>query len=257
MPTSTPRPALACLFLCACLVALLPGCVKYKQTLTVQPDGSGKVELVFGMSDPQLALLGPDADPFAGFSVAALAENPQGFVAFSRPRVQDRGGFRVMSFTGYFDDVSDLGFAGGAAGGEGFDAVSYALSDGVLVVRRPLAGQAAAAFRQEGLDLGDEEVRRVLAPSVAGLELEERFVVPGRVRSAGPLAVDGDAASASVNGADDALGRHAELMDAYAGLDRVEVRFEPREPSAAEAAAWARELRDAKAAWAQIVREQG
>ena len=54
-----------------------------------------------------------------------------------------------------------------------------------------------------------------------------------------------------------ALDRHAELMDAYGGLDRVEIRFEPRELPEREADAWARELRDAKAAWARIVREQG
>ena len=250
----SPRLTFLCLLACACLAAFAPGCVKYKQTLTVHPDGSGKVDLVVGMSDPQLALLGPGADPFEGFSVAALAQDAQGFVAFTRPRAEDRDGFRVLTVTGYFEDVGALGLAGG--GGVGFDAASYALEDGLLVVRQPLSGQAAAAFRQQDLDLGKEEVRRVLAPSVAGLELEERYVVPGRVTAAGPLAVEGDAASASVAGAA-VLDRHAELMDAYAGLDRVEVRFEPHAPSERDAAAWARELQDAKAAWAQIVKEQG
>ncbi len=243
-------PALA-LLAAACVLLLLPGCVKYKQTLTVQPDGSGKMDLVMGMSSVRLAELPEGSDPFAALSIESLRDNPQGFVAFTEPRPEDRDGFRVVTVTGYFDDVSQLGFAGGlGAGAEGLDAVAYGLEPGVLTVRRPLFGQAAAAFTQQDMDLSDAELRRVLVPAVAGLELEDAFVLPGRVTEAGPLEVDGRTASAGVRGAA-ALDGYDGLMSRYGGVDTLRIRFEPTAWAAPAKAAWQQELADAKKAWAR------
>lgn len=249
MTISTRRFPLLLALLAACVALLLPGCVKYKQTLTLMPDGSGKMDLVMGMSLAELARLGPEKDPFASLSVAALARNPQGFVAFSEPRAVDRDGYRVVTVTGWFENVNELAFAGGDVGD--LESVGYAFSEGKLVVTRPLAGQAAKAFRDEPVDLGNEELRRVMAPMIAGMELEEAFVVPGPIASAGPLAVDGRRASASTTG-NAVLDGQAEIVGRFAPLERLEVVFRPEAASPAASAAWARELEDAKAAWARL-----
>ena len=243
-------------FAAACVILLLPGCVKYKQTLTVQPDGSGKMDLVMGMSSVRLAELPEGSDPFAALSIETLRENMQGFVAFTEPRAGDHDGFRVVTVTGYFDDVSQLGFAGGlGAGAEGLDAVAYDLKDGVLTVQRPLFGQAAAAFSQQEMDLSDAELRRVLVPAVAGLELEDAFVLPGRVTEAGPLVTDGRTASASVRGAA-ALESYDDLMSRYGGVETLRIRFEPSAWPAASEAAWKQELADARKAWVRLTGER-
>ncbi|BAM02665.1 hypothetical protein [Phycisphaera mikurensis] len=253
MPDSKRRFPSVCLALAACFALLLPGCVKYKQTTTVMADGSGKMELVMGMSLAELARLGPEKDPFAALSVEALAKNPQGFVAFTEPRARDVDGYRVVTVTGYFEDVNQLAFAGGGIGGDQeLESVSYTLAESRLTVQRPLAGQAAAAFRDEPMSLENPELRRVLAPMLEGLELEESFVVPGAVTSAGPLAADGRRATASVAGAE-VLDRHDALLDAFAPLERLEIDFEPQALSPSASEAWARELSDAKTDWARLL----
>lgn len=239
--------------LAACVLLWLPGCVKYKQLLTVEPDGSGRMELVMGMSLARLAQLPAGDDPFAALSIASLANNPQGFVAFSEPRAEDRDGFRVVSVTGYFDNVNDLGFAGGVgADAEGFDIVTYRFEPGRLTVNRPLSGQAAAAFGASPIDLSDPELRRVLAVEMIGLEFVESFAVPGQITDAGPLAVNGREARAGVAG-DAALNRYQEAIAAADQLDRVVIEFEPAEWSPEAQAAWKAELADAKAAWARLL----
>ena len=256
-----PRPTrlLSALGLLAALCAwlLLPGCVKYKQTLTVMPDGSGKVDVVMGMSNAQRTAPGAPADPFAALSVPELARNPQGFVAFTEPRAEDRDGYRIVTVTCYFEDIGELTFGSGMGqGGGAADAVTYDFAEDRLTVRRPLVGQTAAAFRTDPVEIPDGDLRAVLAQGLQGMELSERFVLPGPVTEAGPLAVDGRSAEASVAGAA-ALDRYDELVGTWAGVDQLEIRFEPAAWPAEAEAAWKQELADAKANWARLARGGG
>ena len=100
--------ALACLLT---LSASLTGCVKFKQTTTVMPDGSGKIHLSVGMSDQMLAMAQQQGEnPFDEMSPLKLDEDSKGIVAVTKPEVNEhnigllilRGSYRLV---GALDDV--------------------------------------------------------------------------------------------------------------------------------------------------------
>jgi len=104
------------------LIAGLPGCVKFKQVVTVFPDGSGKMHMSMAINEQMLTMAG-DEDPFADFSIYELADQEAlGWSAFSEPRVYSADGFKTVEFTGYFLDINAVSFGGDAPAGDEADA---------------------------------------------------------------------------------------------------------------------------------------
>ncbi len=237
----------------AVLIALLllPGCVKFRHALTVQPDGSGKVEITFGMADAMLAH--QDDDGFALASMEELlAQEDRGFVAFSSPESWTEDGFTYQRIVGYFEDVNRLVIEGDedAGGGEAVEPTTFEFDgDGTLRISRCLLQQVALEAKDAA---GVEPAERMaLSAMVGGLRIEESVRVPGQIREAGPFAVEGDTARAAIDEAA-LMDEQGAVLTTWRNAGGVTVRFKPRGWGKGEQAAWETELEAAKAAWAAM-----
>lgn len=98
------------LLVLACLLVLsasLTGCVKFKQTTTVMPDGSGKFHLSIGMSDQLVQMMKQQGeDPFSDLDPKNMSEDTKGIVAFTKPEKRAEGGYTYISFSAYFEDIN-------------------------------------------------------------------------------------------------------------------------------------------------------
>ena len=179
MPHLASRPA--ALLLTALLVGL-SGCVKFKQVLTVQPDGSGKMHISMALSEQMLGTAG-DEDPFSGFGVEELAaQEASGWIAFTQPRVYSADGFKTVEMTGYFRDINAVVFGGGLPENDAPDtepelSTTYRMADGQLTVT---GGIVAQMIGKMGTDpsLNDPATRAMMAPLMQGLEISETYVLP-------------------------------------------------------------------------------
>lgn len=238
----------------------LTGCVKFKQLLTVNPDGSGTMQLTVAMSEQVLAMAGPEQDPFAEFSIdEMIEEEDNGFVAFTEPTIENKNGYKTMTVTGYFEDINELKFEGGGDGeedgmddGEKAEPTTYTFdTDGTLTIHRPMLGQMAAQMDNEEMDLSDPNMRAMMAPMLQGMEISEAVVVPGAVTESGFLNAQGSQASFSIT-ADMLLANDTAAIDQLKGTDEVAVQFDPAGWEGGAEAAWEAELAEAKAKWAKL-----
>jgi hypothetical protein len=200
-----------------------------EETLTVYPDGSGKIERKLILTGP--AALGPVAN-LKGRLFDKQGEN-FGHVFWTPSRVERSPGKQVLIMTGYFEDVTGVkpSFA---------DAPPSFGRDGTGVYRLelPLAGAP---------DVAAEPVPPIARCLLASIHFTSTFVMPGTVLEAqGCAAEDGRRATFTIGG--------EELMAATQGRGRLPRRFViiSRPPDdralAEELAAFRRELEAAKAA---------
>jgi len=93
--------------------AMLPGCFKLKQEVTVMPDGSGKLSMTIGWNKKQLD------DAFKGMPMGQPPkqadptdidlESFAGFVAFTAAEEwTTEDGWKYSKFTGYFEDINKV-----------------------------------------------------------------------------------------------------------------------------------------------------
>lgn len=246
-----PRPAA---LLLVALLAALSGCVKFKQVVTVQPDGSGKMHVSLAINEQMLGMAG-DEDPFADFSVDGLAEQEAaGWAAFTEPRVFSVNGFKTVEFTGYFHDINAvrMGDTEPPDGGPDADAAAersttFRMEGGRLTV---IDGIVAQMISEMGADpsLNDPATRAMMAPMMQGLEIRETYVLPGPVDAAEGYTVDGRTATLTVT-SDELLGDRpftvAALEDGTA-----EIVFEPGGWDDEDG--WRAEFAAAQAAWAEL-----
>ena len=95
------------------LATALTGCVKFKQTTTVMPDGSGKIDISFGISDQMMQMAQQQGeDPFGDLDPKEMSENAKGIVAFTEPVKEKKGGYTYMSFSAYFEDINEVELGG-------------------------------------------------------------------------------------------------------------------------------------------------
>jgi hypothetical protein len=99
----------------AVLSVVLAGCVKFKQDVTVLPDGSGKIDFRVGYNkkgvDDATAAMGQGGaghteDP-TDFDLSDL-EDMHGFAAFTAPQQEEKDGWKFVTFTGYFEDINKI-----------------------------------------------------------------------------------------------------------------------------------------------------
>ncbi len=237
----------------------LTGCVKFKQVLTVNPNGSGKMELNVAISEQMLAMAGPDQDPFEDFTIEEMIdEEENGFVAFSEPEVGQENGYKTMKVTGYFEDINQVVFENGDnddAGGDAdqAQATTYVFADGTLTVSKPMLAQMTADMDTE--EMTDPQMMPMIAPMLQGMEIKEEIHVPGAVQEAGLMTADGNKAELTID-AQMILGGQTELIEQLQGTEEITVTFTPDGSWAAGSeAAWNAELAAAKAQW-EALKEQ-
>ena len=250
-----PRPAA---LLMVVLLACLSGCVKFKQVVTVLPDGSGKMHMSLAINEQMLGMAG-DEDPFAEFDIEELIDQEAaGWVAFTEPQVYSADGFKTVEFTGYFRDINDVTFGGedpqndaefgdDADDGDAEPSTTFRMQDGTLTVT---GGIVAQMISEMGADpsLTDPNTRAMMAPMMQGLEISESYVLPGAIETADGYTIDGRTAALTVT-SDDLLGDQpftvAALEDGTAEItfgDAAEV----------DMPAWQAEFAAAEAAWAEL-----
>jgi len=180
-----------CLTVLALCVLGGVGCVKYKQIVTVMPDGSGKVQYIVGFNR-QLAEEGED--PLAEFTAEGLGERSEGIVVYSEPTRYQEGGWNYLAITGYFTDINQVAIAGPDNGGDPVRFIYEAKGEGsTLTIRGGVVLGIAGDFEPvEPEDRGELENELM-----AGFEVVERFVLPGEVGQVEGARVVADQASAA------------------------------------------------------------
>jgi len=159
----------------ALAVLLTGGCVKMKQIVTVMPDGSGKLEFTFGVSEMMAEQSGED--PFEEFSMEEIAADlPEGVVAVTEPEQWEDGGYQYVRFTMYFEDINALELQEDGDSGEMFGEYTFENNgDGcTLTVNGGMMQQLTAEYEQPGAD----EVG-MMKQMMEGIELVEHYILPG------------------------------------------------------------------------------
>lgn len=89
------------------LIAATPGCIKYKQALTLMPDGSGKVDITWAMSDQLVEMAKQqNEDPFEKLSPDNFKGQAKGIAAFTEPKREKKDGYSYLTYTAYFQDIN-------------------------------------------------------------------------------------------------------------------------------------------------------
>lgn len=173
-----------------CLACGLSGCVKLRQALTLMPDGSGKVELRFALSESLVKLSQQnDEDPFKEVMPDVISDKSKGIAAFSEPKLTKQGDFTVMTYWAYFKDINKLSIVGlGETQPAKYrytregDRATLSVTDGVILSviaeNEPTAEDKRAAVRE----------------AMAGLELSEHFILPGKIDPIDGVATTGNTA---------------------------------------------------------------
>jgi hypothetical protein len=241
----------ACVLLLTALA--LTGCVKFKQVWNINPDGSGKMTMSFGVSEQMLQMSGGE-DPFADATdPAKLAEREaDGWAAFTEPQVKTANGFKTVTVTGYFEDINQVSF-NGDGGNEEMRPTNYVLDGNTLAIQNPLLGQFLQSMAEDP-SMADPQMKMMMAPMLQGMELTERYELTGPVTSAEGYNREGSTASYTVTG-QDLLGDELPTID---GMDdnRLSITFEPGGWDGGEQA-WNEELQQAKEDWAAIKAGEG
>ncbi|MEO1236506.1 MAG: hypothetical protein AAFX76_06935 [Planctomycetota bacterium] len=225
------------------------GCVKFKQAWSVNPDGSGKMTMTFGINEQMLGQFGGQ-DPFADLDDPSdmIDQEDNGWVAFTAPQITTENGYKSASFTGYFEDINQVTFSGDGGNGEMVD-TTYALAEGKLTVTNAMLGQVVASVSNDP-QMQDPQTKAFMAVMMEGLEMAESYRLPGAVTDAEGYDADGQTASTTITAAD-ILGDEPPKI---AGLDdgQLQITFTPAGWPAGGEAAWNTELEAAKAEWQAI-----
>lgn len=240
---------LAALILCATAV-LQPGCVKVKQTLTVMPDGSGKVELSFGLSEKLVeAAKDSDDDPFKQVLPHVIHEKGKGIVGFTEPVRETAEGFQTLRYTGYFRDINEVRISGL---GEGKPARYRFVREGESATLTVSHGTTLSYLAD--YEPTPENEKQATREAMAGLALVERFVMPGEVSASQGLDVKDNTATLSVT-LDEMLegtGSVAKLK----GKNTITIRVENLDTDREVLDAFKAELKQVAEAWRSKQRDQ-
>ena len=170
------------------LVVAMPGCIKYKQALTLMPDGSGKVEITWGMSAQLVAMAKQEGeDPFEKLSPEGMKEQVKGIAAFTKPKRKDKDGYSYISYTAYFEDINAVKLdmnqskedgEGGSTSMDFGEAAKYTYKRN---------GDTATFTIEKGVVLSmiaeaeptPEDQKGQIKAMMTGFEVSEQFTLPG------------------------------------------------------------------------------
>lgn len=181
--------------------AVLPGCLKYTQTVTLMPDGSGKIDITMQMSPRMMAELPHPQQPFLWFKPERVKKYAKGIAAFTEPTFGGEDGYQTMAYTVYFEDINKVFLPmndetedGGRTAGLAYtrvpdfkfvregDTATLTCREGVFL------SLAADYDKPEGKEVGS------MRKEFKGVDITERYILPGTFADQkGVLGVDNTA----------------------------------------------------------------
>lgn len=225
------------------LFLTLNGCVKLSQAITVMPDGSGKIELRFGLSQQQVALAEEnEQDPFKEVLPDVMKNKTRGVVAITEPKRSKEKGFSYLAYTMYFRDINKLRIT---ALGEGKPArYRYTReADGATLTLTHGTVLSMIADYQPRPEAERDEVRK----EMARLAFSEQFTLPGEIKPIDGLETKSNTArlDLTVDHLLDGTGPIKQLK----GKNQITFAIDKITVSEQAAEAFKKELDEAVAAW--------
>lgn len=226
------------LMLVSGLTLLLAGCAKFKHSLVVMPDGSGKMVFEFGVNEDVV-----DTKTVSITRYDPLEENQQGIVAYSRSTITRDGTWTFITYTYYFDDINRV-----EMGSERLYKFEKGEDRYTLTSNNPVT----ATKGKEVAELVDSAFMRK-AHALEGARIEEHYELPGKVTSIRkPGTIEGRKASVVMT-AEDMVDKEKGRLFAE-DMPRT-IKCGPSEVSDDDMAAWKKELAEAKDEWAKYKKE--
>ena len=228
----------------------LTGCIKFKQTTTVMPDGSGKFDISFGISDQMMQVAQQQGeDPFAEMDPKEMSENAKGIVAFTEPVKEKKGGYTYMSFSAYFEDINEVELSGPDDEG---DPPKYTYKRDGGAATLTVENSMIFAIVSEHEPMAPEE-KAFAAQMLAGMSFNEEYVLPGAFEDIKGVKSADNTASIEL-GANDMLDGTGPIKDLK---DAEELVFKIGEVKEDDAAlkAFKEELEAAKKEWEEMQAE--
>jgi hypothetical protein len=267
----------------------LSGCFQYEQATTLFPDGSGKLTMSVAFKKSMLKMITAAAQQFGGEGGVApdplaelqdpekLGANSEGVVAWSQPHRSEEGEWVRVAVTGYFEDINKVriytqnpgSVPGEEPGGrKTMFACVYEKTDAGYVLK--LQNEGANEFKKmrggESAPNGPEDLAKAmieaLKPMLEGLKFSVSITVPGPIREAqGVLETKGRTASLAVDAKtlfeamSHPAGPEAQRLKTLEESREMRLVWKDTTVPASEAAAFKKELEEAKARWARVLEE--
>lgn len=158
------------------LATSLTGCVKFKQTMTLMPNGAGKIEMNIGMSEQLIQMAKQQGEnPFKDMDPLKLNDDSKGIVAFTKPTQKTEGGYTYLTFSAYFEDINAVEL-GSPEDGEDPLTFSYIREGKTATLTVEDSMLLSAVENHE--PMADEE-KAFAAQMLAGMLFSESYVLPG------------------------------------------------------------------------------
>lgn len=234
--------------LVACCTAMT-GCIKFKQVMTLMPDGSGKIQMRIGLSEQLVAMAKEQGeDPFKEFTPGDVGEGVEGIVAFTQPKKEKQGNYTYMTIDMYFRDVNKVKME---AMGEGKPPEFTYKREGDTATLTVKNGTMLSMIADHEPTAGEEKAQ--MRAMMTGLEFSEHFVLPGMFKDIdGVAAVDNTAKiDVTLDNLLDGTGPIKELK----GKDELTFSVTDITVSDEEVQAFQKELEDAVKAWEKMKKE--
>lgn len=168
--------------LCVLSTALLVvGCIKIKQVVLVMPDGSGRMDITFGVNQAMMQGQEGAKDP-TEIDIDQLDKESNGFVAFTKPKRTVANGWATVSLSAYFDDINAVKMDDND-GEEAKKSFVFAKSgDGYrLMIQQSMASDMTDNMNPDDVPA---EQQSMMAAAMAGFELTESYTMPGKIKVA-------------------------------------------------------------------------
>lgn len=270
--------------LAAAAFLALGGCLQVEQGSTIFPDGSGKLLMKVGFKKSMLKMIEEFAKQGGGDAKnpldelndpAKLAENAEGFVAFTAPKKTEDGDFITISFTGYFEDINKVKMhqtqetPGGEAKKTVQFAAKYEKTDSgysLTMNNDPNEDFRKLAGGEDNPAAGNEELAKamleMMKPMLEGMKVTMSVTVPGAIQEVtGFMEKKDRTATMSINAdmilavVKDPKGAEAKKLEALGKKGAAKVTWASHTVSDAEVAAFKKEMAEAKDAWGKILED--
>lgn len=226
------------------LASSLTGCVKFKQTMTLMPDGAGKIELKIGMSEQLIQMAKQQGeDPFSDMDPMELSEDSKGFVAFTKPTQIKEGGYTYLTFSAYFEDINDVEL-GGPEDGEDPAKFTYKREGKTATLTAKDTMLLSAVENHE--PMADEE-KAFAAQMLAGMLFSESYILPGSFEDI--KGVDGKANTATVEMDSNDMLNGTGPIEELKGVEELTFKISDIKEDAAAAKAFKAEMQAAVKEW--------
>ena len=239
-----------CLASMVMIAISLTGCVKFKQVMTVMPDGSGKIDLSIGMSEQLIAMAKQQGEnPFKEMDPKKLSESSKGIVAFSKPTQKTEGGYTYLSFSAYFEDANAVELGGPD---DGADPSKFAYTrDGksaTLTIDNSMLLSAVRDYEPMA-----EEEKAFAAQMLAGMLFSESYVLPGAFEDIKGVEAEDNVATIEMD-SDNMLNGTGPITD-LEGVEKLVFKIAEVKEDEAAMKAFKAELEAAKLIWAEMQKE--